>query len=116
MNIGAMRNLVTVDNPGAAVSDGDGGFMLTYVAANPPEWWAAIDRAGVAASERLFAGTVLTHGTYILRGRFHEEMTTESRVTWVDRANVTHVANVLDVTDPEGAGEETIILVSEVTT
>lgn len=112
MNIGAMRNLGTVQNQ-TTVSDGIGGFTETWAAANPSEWWFAIERASVRASERLFAGTVLTHGSYILSGRHHEEMSTDSRVSWVDRAGVTHTANVLDVTDPEGAGVETVILVSE---
>jgi head-tail adaptor len=113
MNLGAQRNLVTVDNPGTPTPDGDGGYVLTYVAADPPEWWAAIARAGVAASERLFAGTVLTQASYILQGRFHEAITTETRLTWTDRAGVVHVTNVLDVTDPEGAGVETIALCAE---
>jgi head-tail adaptor len=110
-----MRNLVTVENP-TTVSDGIGGFTQTWAAARPSEWWAAIDRAGVRAAERLFAGTVLTHASYVLRGRFHEEISTETRVSWEDRAGVTHTANVLDVTDPEGAGVETVILVSELET
>lgn len=114
MNLGAMRNLITVENPSDPVPDGLGGFTLNYVPADYPDWWAAIDRASVRASERLFAGTVISHASYILRGRFHAEIGMQTRLSWTDRAGAVHVTNVLDVTDPEGSGVETIVLCSEV--
>lgn len=116
MNLGNLRNLVTVETPGSPVADGDGGFTLAYTAAAQPQWWAAIQTATTRAAERIFAGTVTAHATYILNGRFHPEIGMQTRLSWTDRAGVRHVANVLDVIDSEGQGVETVVLVSEVTT
>lgn len=114
--LGGQRNRVTVSNPGSPTPDGDGGFTLAYTAATPSAWWAAIQPATPRAAERLFAGTITAHADYILSGRFHPEIDSRTRLTWVDRARVTHITDVLDVIDNEGAGVETIALVSEVTT
>jgi head-tail adaptor len=116
MNLGAFRNLITVENPGAPAPDGDGGFTLTYTAATQGQWWAAIQTATTRAAERIFAGTVTAHASYILNGRFHPEIGMQTRLSWTDRAGVRHVTNVLDVNDPQGSGVETVALVSEVAT
>lgn len=112
--IGTLRQVVTLSNPGTPVPDGDGGFTQTYSPLDPAEWRCAIEKASARASERHFAATVTAHASYILRGRFHSGITTQTRMVWVDRAGETHTANVLDVDDTEGAGVETVALVSEV--
>jgi head-tail adaptor len=112
--IGALRQLGTLSSPGAAASDGDGGFTRTYAPLNPAAWRFAIERATVRSVERQFAGTVIAQASYILTGRFHSGITTETRIVWVDRAGVTHTSNVLAVDDTEGAGVQTVVLVSEV--
>ena len=114
LDIGRLRQLVTLANPGAAVPDGDGGFTQTYAPLNPATWRASIEIASVRASERAFSGTVIAQASYILTGRYHPGITSQTRMTWVDRAGETHTANVLDVDDPEGAGVQTVALVSEV--
>lgn len=121
MQLGAMRNRIVVENPAVDANgkvintpDGDGGFTQTFVAASPDAWWASIAKATVNASERLFAATVTAHATHILNGRFHAGITTKTRLSWVDRAGVTHVANVLDADDVDGAGVESLVLVSEI--
>jgi head-tail adaptor len=117
INIGALRQVVTLSNPATATADNDGGFTQTpYVALDPAEWRCAIQPASVRTAERSFAGTVIAQATHILNGRFHSGITTQTRMVWVDRAGETHTANVLDVDDTEGAGVETIALVCEVAT
>jgi len=116
VNYGDLRNLVTVENPGAAVPDGDGGFTLTYTAADPGTWWASIEKATQRASEARFSGTVIAHASYILSGRFHPGIGAQTRLSWTDRAGARHHTNVMDVDDVEGRGVETTVLVSEVTT
>lgn len=114
MNLGGQRNLINVFNPGAPVSDGDGGFTLTYSAAMQPTWWASIERAGQQKAARVFSDTTLSHATHLLQGRFHPQLITKSRVTWTDRSSVLHTADVLDVDDVQGRGVETVALVSEI--
>jgi hypothetical protein len=114
VDIGAMRQVGTLSTPGTATSDGDGGFTQTYTALDPAEWRFAIEKASVRAAERHFAATITAHATYIMTGRFHAGITTQTRIVWVDRSGETHTGDVLDVDDPEGAGVQTVVLVSEV--
>lgn len=114
--IGELRQVVTLSAPGPRVPDGHGRFTQTFAPLNPAEWRCAIEKATVRSAERHFAGTVISHAMYILRGRFHSGITTLTRMVWVDRAGATHTADVLDVNDSEGAGVETVALVAEVVT
>ena len=114
IDIGAMRQVVTLSAPGVPMPDGDGGYSQSYTALNPSEWRCAIEAASVRASERIFGATVTAHASYILTGRYHSGISTQTRLVWTDRSGLSHVANVLDVVDTEGAGVETIVLVSEV--
>lgn len=112
--LGELRTVCSLSVAGTTVPDGDGGFTQASVPLSPPTWRCAIEKASARASERKFAATVTAHATYIMSGRYHPGITTETIVTWVDRGGTTHVANVLDVDDTEGAGVETVIAVSEV--
>jgi head-tail adaptor len=112
--IGELRQVVTLSNPGTPVADGDGDATLTYTPLDPDEWRCAIEKASVRAAERHFSGTVTAHGTYIMRGRYHPDITTQTRMVWTDRSGAEHTGNVLDVDDTEGAGVETVALVSEI--
>lgn len=114
LNIGGMTQLVTLANPGAAIPDGDGGFTQTWSPLSPSEWWAAMEKASQRAIERNFAGTVLAQATHLFKGRYHPEISTQTRLTWTDRSGREHTANVLDLDDVGGAGAETVVLASEV--
>lgn len=111
---GDLKQSAALSNPGAAVPDGDGGFTYVYTAIDPSPWRCAIEKATVANSEKLFAGTVLSHAMYIMSGRYHPLITTKTRVVWTDHGGDVHTANVLDVSDTEGGGVETVILISEI--
>jgi hypothetical protein len=114
--IGDLRQAATLANPGTPVPDGDGGFTRPMVPLNPAVWRCAVEKATVRSAERHFAATVIAHATHIFSGRFHPGINAQSptQIVWTDRANVTHTGNVLDVDDTEGAGVETVALVSEV--
>ena len=116
IDLGALRQVVTLSHPGAPVPDGDGGFTQSYTPLDPPTWRAAIEAATVRASERHFAATITAHASYILTGRYHPGIDTKTRLVWTDRSGEVHTGNVLDVDDTEGAGVETVVLVSEVVT
>lgn len=112
--IGELRQVVTLSNPTTVSPDGDGGYVQAYTPLDPATWRCAIEKASTQAAERFFAGSVIAQSSYILTGRFHAGITTQTRMVWVDRAGVTHTANVLDVVDTEGAGVELKALVSEI--
>jgi glutamine amidotransferase PdxT len=113
LDIGKLRQTVTLANPRDVTVDGD-TTQVYDVALNPPTWRASIEKASVRTAERSFGATVIAQATNILTGRFHPGITTETQMTWVDRAGVTHTGSVLDVADPEGAGVATVVLVAEV--
>lgn len=114
LTLGALRQVMTLSAPGTPVADGDGGVTQTYTPLTPPTWRCAMAAASVRASERHFAATITAHASYILSGRYHPGITTQTRMVWTDRSGAVHTANVLDVADTEGAGVETVALVSEV--
>lgn len=114
IDIGALRQLGTLSTPGTPVPDGEGGSTQTPVPLDPAQWRFAIEKATIRSSERSFAGTAISEASYILTGRFHAGITTKTQISWVDRAGVTHTANVLAVDDIEGAGVQTVALISEV--
>lgn len=115
MRLGTLRQVGTLSNPGVAVSDGDGGFTQTpYVALDPPEWRFSLVSASAGRAERQFAATIIAEATYMFTGRFHPGIVTETQIVWTDRAGASHTGRVLAVDDPEGAGVQTTVLVSEI--
>lgn len=121
--LGELRQTATLTGPVAtgspaqvAVPDGDGGYTYTYGALNPSQWRCSIEKATVRTAGRNFSDTVIARATHVLTGRYHAGINTKTRITWVDRSGVTHVSNVLDTDDTEGAGVETVALVTEIVT
>lgn len=113
-DVGTYRQTATLSEASTPVPDGDGGYTQSYVALDPATWRCAIEKASVASAERTFGSTVIAQATHILRGRFHSGITTNTRIQWTDRAGDVHIANVIDVDDPEGAGVETVVAAAEV--
>ncbi len=114
LNIGELRQTATLSNPGQQIPDGDGGYTYVYTLCNPSQWRCSIEKASLRLAEKIFSQTVLAHATHILAGRYHPDISTRTRIAWTDRSGVVHTANVLDTDDTEGAGVETIALVSEI--
>ncbi len=114
-NIGSLRQSANLTTPdGDPQPDGDGNFTQAYRALDPPVWRCAIERAASKSALSHFSGTVLSQASHVLRGRFHSGITTKTVVSWTDYAGTVHTANVLDVDDSEGAGVESVVLVSEI--
>ncbi len=114
LNAGDLRHVVTVENPGNPVPDGQGGYTLVWTALTPSPWWCEIQNASARNTERHFSSTVLAHATHIASGRYHLGITTQTRCTWTDYGGRVHQANVLDVEDVDGNGVETVVLLSEI--
>lgn len=113
IDIGTLRQVATLAAMGVTSPDGDGGYIPIPSALSPPEWRCAIEKASAKSAERIFSSTVVAIATHIIRGRFHAGITTQTQLTWVDRAGVTHIANALEVVDTEGAGVETVVAAAE---
>lgn len=101
-SIGQDRELVAFDAPGAQVPDGDGGYIDSWAPLVPPSWYVRIRPATARDAERMTAGTVLTHTSYVIHGRLHAGVTTASRMTDADG----HVYQIVSVIDVDHRGRE----------
>jgi len=117
---GERRHLVTLDNPGAAVPDNEGGFTQAWTALSPPSRYAEIKPATARELERVAAGTVLSTATHIVTFDYHSGVTTKTRVTKGPRnADGTLPAgsrefSVTGVSNPEERNIDTILTCVEV--
>jgi head-tail adaptor len=80
---GARWHLLTLENPGAAIPDGDGGFTQTWTRLSPQTMWADIQPATARKLqfEVAVANTTAAQGTHIVTMRFHAGITTQTRLT-----------------------------------
>lgn len=95
MAINEYRHRVLFQNPAAPVSDGDGGWTLTWADTVPGAWFVSIEPATARDLERVTAGTVISTASHIVKGRYHPQVTTKSRMVFNGRTfSITGVANV----------------------
>jgi head-tail adaptor len=111
---GARRHLVTLENPGTRTPDGDGGWTDVFAALNPPALYAEIKPATARDLERLAAGTVLSTESLLVMLPFHPDVTTKTRLTWIDPAGRAHAANVTGVNNPDQRCIDLILVAVEV--
>ena len=95
MRAGTLRHVVTFQNPGAAVPDGDGGWTQAWTDLTPAEWRVSIAPATARDLERVAAGTVLSTASHLIRGRYHSGITTQTRMIFDGRTfSITGVQNI----------------------
>ena len=95
MSIGAYRHVVSFQNPGAAVPNGDGGWTQSWTDLSPASWHVSIEPATARDLERVAAGTVMSTATHIVKGRYHSGVTLETRMLFNGRTfSITGKANV----------------------
>jgi head-tail adaptor len=109
ISIGARRHYVTLENPGAAVPDGDGGYTQTWTALSPAALYVEIKPATAKDLERVAAGTVLSTASHIVTGPYHAGVTTKTRVTFGTR-----VFSVTGVSSPDERQIESVMICEEV--
>ena len=95
MPIGAYRHLVTFQNPAPVTPDGDGAWVESWVDCTPATWHVSITPATQADLERLAAGTLISSASHVVRGRFHPDLSTLSRMLW--NAEVFAITGVVNV-------------------
>jgi head-tail adaptor len=78
--IGTDEHLVRFEDPGPPVPDGEGGYTETWTPLDPPTWYVRVRPATAKDAERVLAGTVITHLSHLVHGRFHPGVTTRTRM------------------------------------
>lgn len=107
--IGKHRHRVQVQNPGVPQPDGDGGYTEGWTDADPPFLNVSITPASARDLERYSAGTTLTSATHLVRGRWHPQITTASRLLFHGR-----ILLVASIANPEERSLEVILICAEV--
>ncbi len=111
---GQRRLLVTLDAPGPAVPDGDGGYTQGWAPLDPPTVFADVRPASTRDLERVIAGTVQSTATHLVTLPFHPGVTTTTRVRWTDEAQRPHTANVTAVVNVDERCVEMVLGAMEV--
>jgi head-tail adaptor len=91
MAIGAYRHLVTFQDPGPPVPDGEGGYTEGWTDL-APTWRVSITPATVRDLERVGAGTILASATHVIKGRWRADLTLETRMLFEGR--IFHLTNI----------------------
>lgn len=91
---------VTLQNPGPAAPDGDGGYTQVYADCVPPQMQVRIQPLGPGDVERAIVGTVAANATHLITMPFHPQLTMETRLIYVSRFG-TQVFSVLGGADTD---------------
>lgn len=94
VRIGALRHRITLQNPSAVASDGDGGFTQTWTtiasrvsASVDPAMVSQTSVSGRSQSMELrTANTVTSRATHLIMVRYRSGITTKTRVVFHDGA------------------------------
>lgn len=77
---------VDLRDPGTRTRDGKGGFTDAYdLPLTPSTWFCEILPATAANLEQLVGGTTEVKATHIVTGRYHDGITTKTRLTFNGR-------------------------------
>lgn len=106
--LGTYRHRVTVQNQGPAAPDGDGGYTEGWADATPAAWDCSITPATTSDLERLTSGTVASTATHLVRGRWHAQITTASRLVFHGR-----ILNVLFRGNPWEQDRDLVLVCAE---
>ena len=93
--IGRDQHLVSFEEPGPPAPDGEGGYTDTWLPLSPATWYVRLATATGRDQERVQAGTVVSHHTHMVHGRFHPGVTTKARMLFGGRTyQITSVVNI----------------------
>jgi len=104
----SMRMLVEVFGPGSLQPDGAGGWIEAPTPLTPPTWRCEMHPASVRDLERKTAGAVVTTATFVLTGRYHPQIDTQTTIRFQGRT-----LYVNGVQTPDERRIETIAFCSE---
>ena len=113
MPAGRRTTYVTLENPGAPVPDGAGGFTETWTALDPPTAWVALEALGGAGMERLTADTITASGTHQVTLPYHPQITVRTRLTYTDPDRGPRTFAVVGLQDAANARRELVLVAAE---
>lgn len=107
--IGACRHYVALVRTQQYSADGDGGFLDVQLPLTPAHWYCSIEAIGANREKLTAATTVESSATHVLRGRFHPQIDTTTRVLFGSRR-----LDVQSVQDTDQRQQEMTVLATEI--
>ena len=102
---------VHLEQPGADVPDGEGGYIEGYAPLDPADVFANISPASASDLERAAVGTTIAQATHVITMLYHPGVSIETRITYNGRK-----FEVTGVRNPDEANRELIIVAQELLT
>jgi len=110
---GLRDKLVTLENPGGTVPDGEGGYIEGWEPLDPPELYAHIAPATQADLERAASGTVISTATHLIHVPYHPGVTVLTRLRYPEPDRPERTFQVTSVRNPDEADRELVIVAEE---
>jgi head-tail adaptor len=113
MSTGQRDKFVTLDGPGVAVPDPDGGFVEGWAPLDPPTAYAYINPATARDLERAASGTVITTASHLIELAYHPGVTTAARIQYDDPEKGLRTFQITSVRNPDEARRDLVIVAEE---
>jgi len=106
---------IRLQNPGAPVPDGDGGYTEGLADLSPAYVQAHIAPASARDLERAASGTVIASATHLITIPYHRQVTTETAIEYDDKVlgRVRHFS-VTGLRNPEEANVILVLTAEEI--
>jgi head-tail adaptor len=108
-SVAAKRHRVFLQNPGATVPDGDGGYVSTWIDLDPPFMSASLTAPEAVDLERFQANTTIASTSRRVDMSYHPQITTKTRMVLNGRT-----LSVVGVNDPDELHARLVLLCVEV--
>lgn len=113
-SVGKRQKRVRLEQPGARVPDGDGGYTQGTAPLNPPAMFAHIRPATQVDLERIVAGASVTTATHVVEMPYHQQVTTATQVIVEDYPAPERTFEVAYVGNPDERDADMVLLCTEV--
>lgn len=116
VSVAGRPHYVRLQNPGAPVADGRGGYTQVWADLNPPRMFAGIRAATAQATsmETSANDTVRSTATHLIDLPYHPQVTTKTRVTLTTPARGEQTFTVTSVDNVDQANKDLVLVAVEV--
>lgn len=109
---GELRHRVTLENPGTAIPDNEGGFTQTWTRLGGTDHAAAVEPATARDLERTVSNTVQSTASHIVTIRYLPDVTTQTRLIFHDEGR-DRTFSITGVQDPGERHRELVLACEE---